>query len=240
MFPFSDEDYNIDSFLDIRKNLIKEEIQDGGEEHASKRSKHRTQKYRKAWESCPEFESWLQPVEQDDLSAQCTVCSAIIKAEITVLRRHASSAKHMKNAEAVQAGTHNVEFRFRKEWQKHKDFRHWVGRVENNDSVAVCLVCMVRMNANQSELKQHSRSKSHLDNLMIKKPERVERILITEPNDYQSDDEHEAEIYNLEHIDRDFNQSFDINNIKLTQLRIEGLLSLHFICYLCMYLQSEQ
>lgn len=170
MFPLFcvcsvEAEYNLQSFLDISNKKLKctpTEDEEDEPEHRV-RAKRRTQRYRAAWETYPEFSSWIKPVESDDLSAQCTLCSSIMKAEITVLKRHYSSARHINNVELAESGGGGsvVNFHFRKEWEKNKHFMHWIGRVENNDKEACCTVCQVRINANTSELKLHSRSEAH-------------------------------------------------------------------------------
>ncbi|KAI5733171.1 hypothetical protein M8J76_008536 [Diaphorina citri] len=161
-----EEQYTLTKFLDITKPIkIKGEYLDDTEEVRTK-SKRRTQKYRKAWESVPDFANWVKPVESDELSAQCILCSNIMKAEFTVLKRHLVSSKHVKNEIAAQSGSPVVEFKFKKEWEKHRNFKHWIARVEGNDKEACCTLCQVRINANISELKFHSRSEGHLKNIL--------------------------------------------------------------------------
>lgn len=199
---------------------------DGEDNEMRTKSKRRSQRYRTAWESQPELASWIQPVMSDVMSAQCTLCSNIMKAEITVLRRHASSTKHMKNAEAAELGESNINFLYKREWERHKNFMHWISRVENNEKEALCTVCQVRINANLSELKLHSRSEMHLNNLSEinceSKVEEVYDVKIVKPRPIQLKKEGTIGNFDLSTAHALDLDEFVMDN-KLSNLRIEGL-----------------
>lgn len=162
-----DNDYNLQSYLDISNNkkirvMVEDEDELEEKQNTTSASKRRVQKYRSAWESYPDFAAWVKPVESDNLSAQCVFCNTIMKAEITVLKRHCFSAKHVHNMESGEA----VSFHYKKDWEKNKQFMNWLQPVTDNDKEACCSVCHVKMNANLSELKLHMRSETHQSNVV--------------------------------------------------------------------------
>lgn len=59
-------------------------------------STRRTQKYRKAWEFYPEFNTWLESVENNVYKARCKVCNKVLVADISVLQAHAQAIKHVR------------------------------------------------------------------------------------------------------------------------------------------------
>lgn len=61
---------------------------------------HKKQKYRSAWEEVPEFKEWLAPVAGNNLMARCTVCDKQFLSEISVIKKHKNSKKHIKNLTA--------------------------------------------------------------------------------------------------------------------------------------------
>lgn len=68
---------------------------------SSKKLGHRTQKYRKQWESLPGFKNWLQPAKDDDTKAYCCYCKLKLVSEITTLKKHLKSFKHVENAKSI-------------------------------------------------------------------------------------------------------------------------------------------
>uniref|UniRef100_A0A8D9BVE9 thioredoxin-dependent peroxiredoxin n=1 Tax=Cacopsylla melanoneura TaxID=428564 RepID=A0A8D9BVE9_9HEMI len=208
------EDYNIDSYLDVSKNTKNESYLT----HSGKRgSKHRTQRYRTAWETDPDFASWIQPVENDTLSATCTICSTIMRAEVTVLKRHCVSAKHVKRSQLSEKGesTPSLVFTFKEAWEKHKDYKHWIGRVPEDDSKAYCVVCQVQLNANLSNLKQHNRSASHQSKLLLSEDD------FNNTTDHEEHDKDNSDDDGPKYSTVTVNRCDDLNNIKFTDLRIQ-------------------
>uniref|UniRef100_A0A146LV61 Uncharacterized protein n=1 Tax=Lygus hesperus TaxID=30085 RepID=A0A146LV61_LYGHE len=57
-------------------------------------SRRKVQRYRKAWENVPEFNLWLS-AHPDPYKAICQLCDRIMTADITVIRQHAISKKHL-------------------------------------------------------------------------------------------------------------------------------------------------
>lgn len=57
------------------------------------------QKYRQAWEFFPEFQQWLEPVENNVYKAKCKMCAKLMVADLSVLRLHATGKRHTKLCE---------------------------------------------------------------------------------------------------------------------------------------------
>lgn len=57
------------------------------------------QKYRKAWEYFPEFQQWLEPVDNNVYKAKCKMCAKLMVADLSVLRLHATGKRHTKLCE---------------------------------------------------------------------------------------------------------------------------------------------
>jgi hypothetical protein len=66
---------------------------------------HRAQKYRKDWENDEMFASWIGPVKESKAKALCRLCKTTMLAEITVIKRHAASKKHIKLVKGVSTGS---------------------------------------------------------------------------------------------------------------------------------------
>lgn len=62
---------------------------------------HRDQIFRKEWQNNSMFKSWLTPVKAQPKRAFCTCCKKEMNAEISVLKRHATSVGHLKNNKIV-------------------------------------------------------------------------------------------------------------------------------------------
>lgn len=62
------------------------------------RFEHHAQKFRDEWLKHPMFRDWLEPDPKDSKKAKCAFCPATsLVAEITNLKSHAESKKHLKN-----------------------------------------------------------------------------------------------------------------------------------------------
>lgn len=57
-----------------------------------------TQKYRKEWESNPEFKGWLKQFIGDDTSACCLYCKADFYAKLSDVKKHMLTQKHTQKA----------------------------------------------------------------------------------------------------------------------------------------------
>nr|CAH7750005.1 unnamed protein product [Callosobruchus chinensis] len=65
-------------------------------------AKHRAQKYRKAWESMADFNGWLaQATGRDAGKAYCRPCNSVMNAEITVIKNHSKSARHIRMVKGI-------------------------------------------------------------------------------------------------------------------------------------------
>ncbi|KAJ8964622.1 hypothetical protein NQ317_012440 [Molorchus minor] len=63
---------------------------------------HRPQKYRKAWESMADFKGWLtEATGRNSGKAFCRACNTIVTAEITVIKKHSKSAKHVRMVKGI-------------------------------------------------------------------------------------------------------------------------------------------
>lgn len=56
------------------------------------------QKYRKEWESVPEYKGWLKPVPGDDGRANCADCRSDMLAEMYDIIKHCATAKHINKS----------------------------------------------------------------------------------------------------------------------------------------------
>ncbi|CAG4955963.1 unnamed protein product [Parnassius apollo] len=68
------------------------------------RFEHHAQKFRDEWLKHPMFRDWLEPDPKDSKKAKCAFCPASsLVAEITNLKSHAKSKKHLKNKPEFQS-----------------------------------------------------------------------------------------------------------------------------------------
>lgn len=56
------------------------------------------QKYRKEWESNPEFKGWLKPFIGDDTRAYCMYCKTDFYAKLCDIKKHKTTQKHTQKA----------------------------------------------------------------------------------------------------------------------------------------------
>ncbi|XP_031724785.1 zinc finger protein 862-like [Anarrhichthys ocellatus] len=71
-------------------------------------SKFYSQKYRKEWESVPEFKGWLKPVIGDDCRAYCAYCKSDMLAKIYDIRKHCATAKHINKSKPHNPATQST------------------------------------------------------------------------------------------------------------------------------------
>lgn len=84
-----DEDYDTDK----EKNEAKK-----SNEKFKKKTKHRQQKYKREWEHKFEFKYWISSVKDDVYSAKCLICNICLKSELSVLKAHGKSLKHLNKS----------------------------------------------------------------------------------------------------------------------------------------------
>ncbi|KAK5648347.1 hypothetical protein RI129_003239 [Pyrocoelia pectoralis] len=108
---------------------------------STKKAKHRAQKYRTEWESNKDFKGWLSAdsgklfdngtqnctlvyrfvvVSLDSGKARCRACNATFVAEISVVKNHAKSAKHLLKIKAMPT-TSSVADLFKKKVDTSED-----------------------------------------------------------------------------------------------------------------------
>lgn len=61
-----------------------------------KQSKHRAQKFRSEWLKMEELKKWLVPVKDDVFKAKCKLCNFTMVAEISNIKKHSKSNKHIE------------------------------------------------------------------------------------------------------------------------------------------------
>ena len=64
-----------------------------------------TQKYRKEWESNPEFKGWLKPFIGDDTRAYCLYFKADFYAKLSGVKNHMTTQKHTQKAKPYNSST---------------------------------------------------------------------------------------------------------------------------------------
>ena len=69
------------------------------------KSKLYPQKYRKEWESNPEFKCWLEPFIGDDTRAYCLYCKADFYAKLSDVKKHMKTQKHTQKAKPYNSST---------------------------------------------------------------------------------------------------------------------------------------
>ncbi|CAL9702146.1 unnamed protein product [Knipowitschia caucasica] len=64
-----------------------------------------SQKYRKEWESNPEFKGWLKPFIGDNTRAYCMYCKADFYAKLSDIKKHMATEKHTQKAKPYNSST---------------------------------------------------------------------------------------------------------------------------------------
>jgi D-lyxose ketol-isomerase len=78
-------------------------------------SKLYTQKYRKEWESNPEFKGWLKLFIGDNTRAYCLYCKADFYAKLSDVKKHKTTQKHTQKAKPYDSSTQkNLPFMVKK------------------------------------------------------------------------------------------------------------------------------
>lgn len=68
----------------------------------TKQQKHRAQKFRLKWQQHPDYKFWLEPDPEDPFKAGCRLCKIGFTAELSVIKKHKGTARHVKNAKVVK------------------------------------------------------------------------------------------------------------------------------------------
>ncbi|XP_070401959.1 4-trimethylaminobutyraldehyde dehydrogenase isoform X1 [Nothobranchius furzeri] len=74
-------------------------------------AKSYSQKYRKEWESNPDYQGWLQPSVVDARRAFCLYCKADIYAKLSDIKKHMTTRKHSQKATKYNVSTHQTAAR---------------------------------------------------------------------------------------------------------------------------------
>ncbi|CAH1736168.1 unnamed protein product [Aphis gossypii] len=62
---------------------------------------HRKQKFRDEWRTIKQFKNWLEPVPDNHLKAYCCYCRLQMVSELTTLKKHMNSMKHINAAKSI-------------------------------------------------------------------------------------------------------------------------------------------
>lgn len=62
---------------------------------------HQKQKFRGSWQIDPKFKNWLEPVKNNDYKAYCRYCQVQFVSELSTLKKHSKSSKHIGNVKLV-------------------------------------------------------------------------------------------------------------------------------------------
>ncbi|KAJ2937693.1 hypothetical protein O0L34_g17504 [Tuta absoluta] len=76
------------------------------------KTKHRIQKFRSEWEKDPPFSPWLKPAPNDNTKARCTWCNVGMRADISVIKLHKNSKKHLKTGSALRSTNKSAMLRY--------------------------------------------------------------------------------------------------------------------------------
>jgi len=68
---------------------------------SSKKYEHKKQKFRSEWLSDSKYSNWLSRVPNNDLMAKCKLCASEMTAELSVLKKHALTKKHVSCVRSV-------------------------------------------------------------------------------------------------------------------------------------------
>lgn len=62
---------------------------------------HKKQNFRPEWLTNIEFSNWLLPVHNNKLSAKCKLCVSEMTAELSVIKKHAKTKKHISSVNSI-------------------------------------------------------------------------------------------------------------------------------------------
>jgi len=68
---------------------------------SSIKSEHKKQKFRSEWLLDSAYRNWLMPVPNKELMAKCKLCSSEMTAELSVIKKHATTKMHTRNARST-------------------------------------------------------------------------------------------------------------------------------------------
>lgn len=86
------------------------------------KQKHRKQNYRAEWERDPLCSPWLAPDPKDTAKAVCKWCTSSLVADITLIKKHRDTNKHLKELKQRQNIPPNAMHRFLTSNNKENDF----------------------------------------------------------------------------------------------------------------------
>jgi len=68
---------------------------------SSKTYSHKKQKFRDEWLTNNEYRNWLLPVHNNKLLAKCKLCITEITAELSVIKKHSLTKKHLNSVNSI-------------------------------------------------------------------------------------------------------------------------------------------
>lgn len=68
---------------------------------SSKKLEHKKQKFRSEWLQDSKFSNWLIPVPNNQLMANCKLCSSEMTAELSVIKKLSTTKIHTRNASSI-------------------------------------------------------------------------------------------------------------------------------------------
>ena len=72
------------------------------------KAKQYKQKYRKEWETYPEFKGWLKPHVGNDTRAYCMYCKSDFWAKMSDIKKHVATQKHTQKAKPYNSATQST------------------------------------------------------------------------------------------------------------------------------------
>ncbi|XP_018007229.1 uncharacterized protein LOC108665025 [Hyalella azteca] len=130
---------------------------------------NRVQHYRTAWERNPLFSMWLTR-GRNSRRAKCRACNCEMSSDITVLRYHARSKKHMRSMKAIygevtaviECGAEPVRKGFyNQDWEEDIRYSSWIAPGKT-PAFAYCKLCRKQIPADSAALRGHLSSYKHM------------------------------------------------------------------------------
>lgn len=128
------------------------------------------QKFCDKWLELKQFKNWLKRIDDDPTSAFCSVCNQRLRAKKFNLEDHCRRAHHKRmikhsNSEILPSYSKpdkNSKYVFCKKWLNEDDFSGWLIKDEKDPGMVICTICKRQLTATKSNLKVHSKSRSHI------------------------------------------------------------------------------
>lgn len=138
---------------------------------------NRMQHYREAWERNPAFSVWLTR-GRNTRKARCMVCKSEMTADVSVLKYHSRSNKHLRKLATVESSSvtlvrkcatdsgHSKQESFKKGvynpcWEADPRFASWIER-GNTLTIAHCHLCNADIAADVGTLRRHLATYGHM------------------------------------------------------------------------------